>query len=144
MQMLEWTLVQMYVHGAGPEGQKRAYIDGDPEAIRGIELFELMKKLGHHQFRDMIADLVPAHLGGERLGIAAAGISDYNRTHDVIWTQCFMNFCVDLTERGFELKPRWKLKALNVWTRIGREIDAGIFPDLDSAAHSMQRSRGRD
>jgi hypothetical protein len=50
-----------------------------------------------------------------------------------------MNFCVDLTQRGFELKPRWKLEALEMWKRIAREIDAGICPDLDPAAHSMRR-----
>jgi hypothetical protein len=73
MQMLEWTQVQMYVHGVGPEGQKRARMDRDPEAIRGIELIELMNRVGHHRFRDMIADLVPAHVEGEQLGIATAG-----------------------------------------------------------------------
>jgi hypothetical protein len=136
MQMLEWTLVQMYVHGTGQENLVRAHAHGDPEAIRALKLFELTNHLGHQGFRDMVADLAPAHVEGERLGIAAAEISDYGRSHDIIWTQLFMNICVELTDAGLTLKPNWREQAVIVWNNIASEIENGIFPDFDPSIHS--------
>ena len=97
MQMLEWALLQIYVLGAERKTQTKAPVHRDPESIRALKLIDLMMGRGHHWFRDMIADFAPMHAGGEHLGMAAAKITDYQRSHDIIWTQCFMNACVDLT-----------------------------------------------
>jgi hypothetical protein len=136
MQILEWTLVQMYLHGAGRENLVRVQAHGDPEAIRALKLVELTTRMGHHAFRDTVADLAPAHVEGERLGIVAAGLSNYGRSHDIIWTQLFMNICVEITDEGLTLKPNWQKQAVIVWKNIAREIENGIFPDFDPSIHS--------
>ena len=75
MQMLEWANLQMYG------------IDLSVNKDQGQKLLKLMQVRGHHWFRDMIADLAPAHSEGQRLGIQVAEIEGYQRSHDVIWTQ---------------------------------------------------------
>jgi hypothetical protein len=130
MQMLEWALNQMYLHGTGDAARVKL-AEGDPEALRAVKLLELMMIRGHHWFRDRIADLVPAHVEGQRLGIEAAGIEGYRRSHDIVWTECFMNYCCDLSGQGLALQPDWQRKATIIWSNIGREIEAGVFPDFD-------------
>ena len=141
MQMIDWALTQMYYYGPGAEakiGRGRG-AEPDPQAQQAVRLLRLVKGMGHHRFRDHIADLAPAHAEGERLGQEAAQITDYKRSHDLIWTECFMNLCCELHDDGFKLKPDWKDMAVIIWTNIGEEIREGVAPDFESFEETAQR-----
>ena len=107
MQMLEWAVTQMYVYGAGEEAVVRARQHGDQDALRALKIMELAISMGSVRFRDHIADLAFAHVDGEDMGLKCAGIATYDRSHDTAWTQCFMNFCCELTDEGFRLSDVW-------------------------------------
>jgi hypothetical protein len=139
LQIMDWALMRMYLYGAaGQSKSKRRQRAADLEVRQAMELIRLVKKSGHHRFRDQIAGLAPAHAEGQRLGQEAAGITNYKRSHDLVWTECFMGLCCDLSGPRLALKPDWRETAITVWTNIGEEIAAGVAPDFERPEQTRQ------
>ena len=140
IQIIDWALTRMYLYGPSNQGKtKRRPKSVDLESYQAMELARLVHKWGHQDFRDQIANLVPAHAEGARLGQEAAGITDYRRSHDLVWTECFMGLCCDLSGERLSLKPDWQKTAIVVWMNIGDEIRAGIAPDFESFEETAKR-----
>jgi hypothetical protein len=79
----------------------------------------------------MIADLAPFHVRAQDRGIAANGIANYKRSHDLAWTACFLLLCAPLTDEGFTLLPDWEESAAHAWKKMAQEIKQGVYPDFD-------------
>ena len=140
MQIMDWVSVQTLVHGRGGELLEKAGMTSEEDARRGLKLMELKIGMGPIAFIDHLAELAHYHVQGQLMGIRLAAIKDYDRSHDVIWTSYFMNFCCVLTDEGYRLAEDWGHVATVTWVKVfGVEISRGIRPDLPSREERERR-----